>query len=67
MTALRELGERVTGPVLDAVMWERESRRQLLKPDRTVSGDVVTVWTHAPHVVGIITDAGERLTVAVGT
>lgn len=67
MTALRELGERVTGLVLDTEMWEREDRRQLVKPERRASGAVMTVWPFAPHIAGIRTDDGERLTVAVGT
>lgn len=62
-----DLGQRVTGLVLDTTVWEREDRRQLVKPDRRVTGTVMTVWPYAPHVVGVVTDDGEDLIVAVGT
>lgn len=68
MTArVRDLGERVTGLVLDTQLWEREDRRQLVKPERRASGAVMTVWPFSPHVAGIRTDDGEDLVVAVGT
>lgn len=63
LNPLLELGAKAQGQVLDAGLWERESRCRVAVPVRVAAGAVMTVWPFAPHVVGIVTPAGEQLTI----
>lgn len=60
-----DLGDLVTGRVLDEQAWQHESRRRLERPYRTATGRVMVVYPFARSTVGIRTDAGEQLTVTV--
>lgn len=60
-----DLFDRVDGVAIDADLWERESRVRRLSPERFVAGEVVILWPHAPHVAGVVTASGERVTVRV--
>lgn len=58
---LLELGDRVSGRVLDADMWERQSRIRLAMPYRRAAGEVHVVYPFAPRVVGLVLASGEQV------
>jgi hypothetical protein len=63
---LADLGERVTGVVIDAGHWDHASSVRITRPARVASGAVHVIYPHAPHVVGIRTVTGEDLHVSLG-
>jgi hypothetical protein len=60
---LLDLGDRVTGQVLDEAWWQRESRARPVDPPRHVVGEVAVIYPYAPHIVGVVLGSGERVTV----
>lgn len=66
MTDLRDLGDLVAGDVIDANVWNGESRIRRLRPRQQVTGRVVGVYPHAPRVVEIQRYPGENALVVLG-
>lgn len=60
---LLDLGDTAQGQVLDADLWHREQLCRVAEPVRAARGEVRAVFVHFPHVVAIVTPAGEALTI----
>lgn len=52
-TARPDLGDRVSGVVLDHALWDGSSRIRRLRPAQTATGLVTVLYPNAPRVVGI--------------
>ena len=52
-----EFGDRVTGRVVNTETW------RAIRPPRTVTGVLIAMFPKAPHIVTVVTDDEEQLTV----
>lgn len=62
-----ELGDRVSGAVIDGALWNRESRIRRVRPARHAAGEVHGIYPQAPRVAAVLTRDGELVHVLVGS
>ncbi len=66
MTGLLDLGDRVSGQVIDELAWFEQSLVVAALPPRHVTGEVTVIYALEREVVGVELAPGVRLTIAIG-